>query len=178
VFGGPQIEPFAIDETLLDRALPDGGNKPSGGWDCINLPNGHKLVSQRIVALLEKGGVRGYELLPVRVAATNRESSRMFQLIARRAILVLHARQHKDSGTIFCPACGAARSLPAGYDTSLFQQKPEYCVSKDELKGDEIFSRHPSRGAMLYIAQRVYQLLLDARLNGIVLNDAIKFCMP
>jgi len=176
LFGVVQKAPFAIDEDLLDHPLADGGDAPRGGWDCINLPNGHKLISARVVDILRKEAVRGWEVLPVNVAFTNRDSTRVFQILASRAVLVVHDTSSSGTESRFCPTCGAARALPPDYDTTVVRLAPDYCVTKDDVKTDEIFSRHPGRGAMLYVAHRVYELLMGAGLNGIVPSTVLNFC--
>jgi hypothetical protein len=175
IFNAPQRGPFAIDETLLDLALPEGGDKPPGGWDCINLPNGHKLVSKRIVALLEEGNVRGYELLPVR-EESGAESRRMFQILARKTAIM--ANQPGGAEIPLCHICGAARSLSEGDQPGMSSVRtaPAFCVRKDALGGDEVLSRHPGKGAMLYVAQRVYRLLMASHLNGLIPSDIISLC--
>ena len=160
MFSRPQRSPFEINEELLDRALPEGGDKPKGGWDCVNLPNGHKLVSQRIVDLLRNERVSGYEIVPVLAGGTCKKSSRMVQLLAKRSILPL--------GPHACPACGA--TLPSA------PEELDFCVKKVDLGHDEVFSQHPGRGAMLYFSQRVYRSLSAGRFNGIVPGDATNYC--
>jgi hypothetical protein len=58
-FNAPQRAPFEIDEALLDEPLPESQGQPLGGWDCVDLPNGHKLVSQKVLVLFRQGHVRG-----------------------------------------------------------------------------------------------------------------------
>jgi len=176
MFSVVQKAPFAIDEGLLDHPLADGGDPPPGGWDCINLPNGHKLISARVVDILRQHAIRGWEVLPVKVDRTNRDSTRVFQILASRAVLVMHDSSSKDSDKGFCPTCGAARALSPDYDSTVLRLAPDYCVAKEDVKTDEIFSRHPARGAMLYVAHRVYELFMGAGLNGILPSTVLSLC--
>jgi hypothetical protein len=175
MFSAPQTAPFAIDESLLDQALADGGRSPQGSWDCINLPNGHKLVSNRVVKLLQDEKVRGWKLMPVLVSSTKKQSTRVFQLLGDNAILVLHQTSPGPQVSV-CPVCGAVRSIASDYDTTILQAPLEFCVREDQVGTDEVFSRHPGRGAMLYVSHRVYLLLLNADLNGINPSEVISYC--
>lgn len=178
MFSAVQKAPFEIDEDLLDHPLADGGDAPRGGWDCVNLPNGHKLISTRVVGVLRQADVRGWEVLPVRAGSKGKDSTRMFQLLAVRAVLILHDASSSGNETQFCPTCGAARALPPDYDTTVLRLAPDYCVRKADVDTDEMFSRHSGRGAMLYVAHRVYQLLQNAQLNGIVPSTVVNLCSP
>lgn len=174
-FNACQIAPFEIDESLLDQPLQGTEQKPAGGWDCVNLPNGHKLVSQRLISLLEEGDVRGYELLPVLVGKTGKKSTRMFQILARRTILV---PCNQSEGVSYCETCGAVLDLPRDRPSNqLFSTPdPEFRIDEGQLQGDEILSRHSGRGAMLYISQRVYRMLLERPVIGIVPGEIIRVC--
>jgi hypothetical protein len=176
IFSASQRQPFAIDEALLDQVQPERGETPNGGWDCINLPNGHKLVSRRFVDVLKDAGARGYELSPVLAGVKGHASDRIFQILAQRAILRWQVLGPNKPIVKFCSTCGAALDFPPGTDTTTLPPDVTYCVSEPELNGDDIFSHHPGRGATLYFAQRVYRLLLDARLNGIVPSTTIQSC--
>ena len=173
IFNAPQRAPFAIDESLLDDALPDG-EKPHGGWDCIALPAGRLLVSQKLLATLRQGEVRALEALPVLAAGTGRESDRAYQIAAQRAILVPCSQNELD--VCYCPACGAVLDSPEDDDTNdlLFTPQAEFRVSHEQLAGDEVLSRHPSREAMLYFAQRAFRMLTDANFNGVTPNEVIQ----
>lgn len=161
-----QTAPFAIDERVLDHGTLDGRPPGRGGWDVVNLPNGHALVSSRVVSLLEENGVRGYQLLEVTDAATGRPSARAKQLLAVRAVLEPCMEHSRVEGDPFCPVCGTAYGVLDGY----------FRVRSDRVDGVDVVSRHRGRGAMLYVARRVFDLLRGAGLNGLVRNDALFVC--
>jgi len=175
IFNAPQRKPLAIDVSLLDDPLP-GGEKPHGGWDCVALPAGRQLVSRRLLDTLRQREVRGLEALPVLAADTGIESRRAFQISAYRAVLVpcsLH-----ESDVSYCTTCGAVLDSPGGGEASnpLFTPQAEFRVSREQLAGDDVLSRHPARGAMLYFAQRAYRMLSDACFNGVTPSGVIQLC--
>jgi hypothetical protein len=165
-FDAVQLRPFMIDESRLDGKAIDGAVPGEGGWDVVTVANGHKLVSRRVASLLMKGHVRGIRLSEVIDGATGLPSERMLQLSARRAVLAPCPEHSVVHGDGFCPACGTARGDLEGW----------FFVRGDELAGDEAVSRHPGRGAMLYLARRPWEMLLAAGLNGVVRNDVMRIC--
>jgi len=176
MFDKPQLTSFVIEESLLDASLPTGEHPPPGGWDCVNLPNGHKVVARRVVALLDANKVKGYELLPVLTSATNQPSERVVQILAHKAIPVLRPVGDFEGALVLCNRCGAARSLNPWFREHLVDMQPMYCVGQDEVSRDEIFSRHLGRGAMLYVPGRVYGVLIAAYISGIVAAGIVQYC--
>jgi hypothetical protein len=175
VFDKPQNRPFVIDEALLD-ASPEGEQQPSGGWDCVNLPNGHKLVSRRFVSSLETHDVHGFECLEVLEHGTGRPSRRMVQLLARRAIPALKPIGKWRAELAICQTCGAARQIGTEAHENKICSPPDYCVERDQIGDDEIFSRHPGRGAMLHISGRAYAELKRAGVDGLFAGKIVRFC--
>jgi hypothetical protein len=175
IFNAPQRAPFAIDESLFDDALP-GGETPLGGWDCVVLPAGRRLFSERLIAALRKADVRALEVEPVLAAHTGRISARAFEISADRAVLVPCSQY--EAGVSYCAACGAVLDSPELDEASdsWFTPQAEFRVNSEELAGDEVLSRHPSRAAMLYFAQRAYRIISDARFNGVGQGETIQFC--
>ena len=175
MFDKPQLASFVIDERLLDASLSTG-EPPPGGWDCVNLPNGHKLVSRRFVALLEVHNAAGYELLPVLAGRTNQPSERIVQILARKAIPVLRPVGDFADGLVLCFRCGAARSTKPALRDGLVGARPTYCVGREEVGRDEMFSRHPGKGAMLYVPGRIYSALIAADMHGVVAAGIVQYC--
>jgi len=177
MFSVAQRAPFAIDERLLDLAIPQGGSPPQGGWDCVNLPNGHKLVSRRILSLFEENQVTGFDVLPVLSGTSGKQSQRMFQILARKFV---PATVLSNSGAqlSICQVCGAVLDPNVGDHAELASllTPTTWCVRRKDVAQDEVLSRHPSRGAMLYLSQRVYRLLVGAPLNGIVESTVLALC--
>lgn len=174
-FNAPQNAPFVIDESLLDDA-PPGCKWPQGGWDFIALPAGRQLISERLLLTLRKGNVSGIDVLPVFAATTGRESSRVFQLAACRAVLTPCSIHHSD--VTYCASCGAVVDSPERNGAGDFSLTPqaEYAVSREQVAGNDVLSRHPSRGAMLYFSQRVYRMLVDTYFNGVTPSELMRFC--
>ena len=175
MFSVGQKAPFAIDESLLDEALPEGGDRPAGGWDCVNTPHGHLIVSHRIVDALKRDHVRGYEVLPVHAGNGGRVSRRMFQLRCARSVFVLRRKDGIDSDAEFCATCGVALARPLTR-AAVPDPTSGYCVAASDLQGDQLFSRNPGRGARVYVAQSVYRTLLDIHPNGLLPSDALALC--
>jgi hypothetical protein len=157
---------LVVDETRLHVGVAGGPPPGPGGWDVVHLPNGDKLVSQRFVAVLRDNDVRGYELHDVIDAATGSVSPRVFHLTAKRAILVPCPEHTKVDGDGFCPECGTAHGNVDGY----------VYVRSDWVGDDEVISRHPRRGAMLYVSRRVKALLDAAPLEGLQRGDVLMVC--
>jgi hypothetical protein len=176
MFDKPQLTSFVIEESLLDSCLPTGEHPPPGGWDCINLPNGHKLVARRVVALLDANKVKGYELLPVLASGTNQPSERVVQILARKAIPVLRPAGDFAGDLVLCNRCGVARNVNPRLRENLVDTQPMYCVAREEVSPDEIFSRHPGRGAMLYVPGRLHAVLIAADMSGIVAAGIVQYC--
>ena len=51
----------------------------------------------------------------------------------------------------------------------------EYRVTRAEVGSDDLFSRHPGRGAMLYVTRHVYAALSVEQLNGITPNEIVQY---
>jgi hypothetical protein len=169
-FSQTQSGPFLIDEAVLDRPLPDGEPAPAGGWDLVNAPAGHKLVSARLVDVLEKGGVKGYTLEPVLASKQGRTraepSRRMWQLLAKRALVAPCSEHTRMREGYHCPSCG----------TALGDVDGDTFVSDESLGGDDIFAAHQNRAAVLNVRGRVYQLLTAAHLGRIIPNQVLRLC--
>jgi hypothetical protein len=166
-FDVEQREPLAIDLSLLESGTAaDGTPAPAGGWDLVNVVNGDKIVSARVVSLLEAEGVRGYALRAVMDGSTGRPTERAFQIAAERAVLTPCPEHSRVEGEPFCPACGTAYGALDGY----------FWVRSDQVDGVEVVSRHPRKGAMLYVSRRVYERLRDAGMNGLQRNDVLRVC--
>ena len=167
IFNAPQRSPFAIDESLLDK------------WDYVALPAGRQLISQRLLATLRQGDVRAFEVLPVLAADTGRESGRAFRISACRAVLVPCPVDESDVS--WCAACGAVLDSAEGDEgdeanDTLFTPPSEFRVSGEQIDGDEVLSRHPGRGAMLYFAQRAWRMLADGHFKGVTPGGVIQLC--
>jgi hypothetical protein len=176
MFSTVQKAPFAIDETLLDVALPGGGAPPVDGWDCVNLPNGHKLVSRRILSLFKENRVSDFDIMPVLTGTSGEESQRMFQILARKFVSTTVLPNSRAQLSV-CQVCGAVRDRNVGDHSEFSSLTPaSWCVRKEDVAEDEILSRHPGRGAMLYVAQRVYRLLMAGGVNGIVPSAVLTLC--
>ena len=161
-----QTGPFVIDETLLDQPLADGSPPPAGGWDFVNAPAGHEIISRRLAELLRDNKVQGYSLEKVISQQTGNESERMFQLISEKAILIPCPQHTRIDGQGFCPICGTAWGNLEG----------TYCVRADVIGSAEIFSRHRNKGAMLYVSHRVYKLCSEANIQRIIPGEVVKIC--
>jgi hypothetical protein len=159
-----QTAPFVIDEPRLDGPAADGRRPDAGRWDVVTMPNGHKLVSKRLVAVLEENEVRGYELADVIDARTGEPSKRMFQITAAKAVLTVCEEHTRSDGQPLCQECGAAVTGVEGF----------LYVRADEVGDDEVISRHPGRGAMLYLSRRAFALIED--LDGVVRNAILMVC--
>jgi hypothetical protein len=162
---GVQTEPFRIDERRLHDRGPDVP-PGAGGWDAVNLPNGHLVVSRRFAAVLADNHVRGYRLHEVIDAATGRSSERMVHLTAERAVLTPCPEHSRIDGDPFCPECGTAFGTLDGY----------FWARADLVGDDEVLSRHPGRGAMLHVSRRVHDALREAGLNGVRRNNVLMLC--
>ena len=165
-FSVPQREPYVIDETLLDEPCEDHPRSPAGGWDLVNLPNGHKLFSRRLAALLDEHAVEGYDLIEVLAGTRRRRSKRMFQLGAKRAVPAPCPEHTTIVGRPFCPACGTGYGSLDGF----------FWIRRDWIGDDEIVARHPNRGALLHVSRRVYEALLAASFAGIHRNAVMRVC--
>jgi hypothetical protein len=176
IFNAPQTAPFMIDESILDDADPEGESL-NGGWDCVALPAGRLLVSERLLIALRRADVRALEVLPVLAADTRKESARAFQLSAAKAVLVPCLKHESDKS--YCFACGAVLDSTELDDTgdSLFTPQAEFRVNREQLAEEEVLSRHPSRAAMLYFAQRAYRIVHGEHFNGVGLGEIIQFCV-
>jgi hypothetical protein len=165
-FDQVQREPLVLNEALLDQKNADDEPPPHrGGWDLVELPGGQKLASPALLAVLKAGDVRGCEQREVLTAA-GRASRRMTQITATKAILTPCDEHSRVDGAPFCPACGTAQGSLKDY----------FWVRQDWLGEDEVISRHPGRGAMLYVSRRVYALLRSAGLGGILRHDVLFVC--
>lgn len=169
VFDVHQEHPFVIDERLLD--LPSEGRRPGrGGWDVVNLPGGHKVVSQKVVALLRDNSVEGYKLHQVIDGASgvkNRQiSSRMFQLLADTSFLAPCLEHTQINGKPFCAVCGTGHGEVEGF----------YWLRNDLVSGKEVISRHPAGGAMLYVSRHLYELMVSAGVQGLNRNEVLLIC--
>jgi len=176
VFDKPQRQSFVIDETLLDAFPPEGERQPVGGWDCVNLPSGHKLVSRRFVSILEINKVHGFELRAVLDNRTGKPSRRMVQLLAQRPVPALKPIGDWKGKLIICPACGTARRIGIEPQQTNICTEPDYCVERRQIGDDEIFSRHLRRGAMLYISGRAYTELRRSGVNGLFASNIVRLC--
>lgn len=165
-FSAPQRAPFVIDETLLDQANRSGAKAPSGGWDLVNLANGQKLISQRFARVLDQNDADGYDVIEVIDGATRRPTKRMFQLSATRTILAPCPEHTTVEGGPFCPVCGTGHGTLNGF----------FWIRSNWIDNAEFVARHPNRGAMLYVSHRIYDALLEAKLNGIHRNDVLRVC--
>jgi hypothetical protein len=157
---------FVIDETRLHVGVAGGPAPPPDGWDAVHLPNGHRLVSHRFAAVLGDNDVKGYELHEVIDAATCDISPRVFHLTAKKAVLTPCPDHTVVGGAGFCPECGMALGSLEGY----------FYVRADWIGNDEIISRHPRRGAMLYVSRRVQGLLDAASLTGLHRGGVLMVC--
>jgi hypothetical protein len=166
IFEMPQTAPYHIDESLLDGDTVDERLQGSDGWDVVNLANGQILVSDRFREVLEDTGASGYELIAVTSGDPPRPSERMFQLVARHAVLVPCLEHSRFIGLPPCPTCGFGRGVLEAY----------FWVRADWVDGDDLVSRHRRGAAHLYVRRRVYDALVAAGLNGLHRNDVMRVC--
>ncbi len=157
---------LVIDESRLHAGVAGGPAPPPGGWDVVHLPNGDRLVSGRLAAVLAENRVEGYELHEVIDAATGTVSPRLFRLTAAKAVLSPCADHTVVEGPGFCPTCGTALGALEG----------DFHVRADWIGADEVISRHPRRGAMLYVSRRVLGLLEAASLSGMHRGGVLMVC--
>jgi hypothetical protein len=166
LFDIPVTAELVIDETRLHAGVGGGPPPGPGGWDAVHLPNGDRLVSAALAAVLQQNGVEGYELHEVIDAATGKTSRNAFRLTAEKAILTPCPEHTLVAGDGFCSECG----------TALGSLEGPFYVRSDWIGDDEVISRHPGRGAMLYVSRRVYDLLDAASLEGLHRGDILLQC--
>ena len=164
-FDTVQQAAFVIDETLLDKPIDNEAPIANTGWDLVELPTGHMLVSQRLSELLEHHRVDGYQLFEVINAATGRPSKRMFQIVATKVVLTPCMEHSRIEGAPFCASCGAAHGDLEGY----------FWIRDDWVGDEAVISRHPSGAVMIYLDREIYRQFISAKLHGIHRND-IMFC--
>lgn len=165
-FSQVQSGPFVIDESKLDRAAADGRLPPPDGWDFVEVGAGHKVISSRFAALLSQNRVQGHTVEPVLTGRAGVPSTRISQLLARRAIVCPCPEHTRTVGGGFCQTCGAADCEVVDEDW----------VRSDWLGQDEIFARHRNRAAVFYVSGRVYRLLVDAGLEQIKPGRIFRIC--
>lgn len=145
----PIIEPLLIDESMVQDAP---------GTDLITLPNGAILFSKRMDDLFNSHGVTGYEKIEVMSHQTGQASASLFLMRANKSVLdpcVIHTPREKNN---VCPECGIIRGGILGH----------FHVRKEWLGGDEIFSRNALKYASINVSNRVYLLMKQEKITGLV----------
>lgn len=155
-----QHAPFEIREALLDQpATTNDGvlqQPPPGGWEIVNLPNGHKAISPRVGQLLRDAG-NAFETRPLVAHDTKRASERVAQLLATEVRLVPCLVHTKIDNNAVCATCGRFIGQlhgPIWFPRAWFADRA-------------LFSRDASRGALIYLSNGAYTRLRDAGVAGL-----------
>jgi len=163
---GPIFKPFIIDESFLDRQIDPSPDYTPPGLDLINLPNGALLVSARLADILKAANAQGYDLIPVISLATGRPSDRIVLLRADKAIILpcdIHTPTTEEG---ICPVCGRILGGVLG----------NYYVRKEWLGHDQLFSRHPSKYASIYVTNELYHKIKSKNMKGLLPSFGIYEC--
>lgn len=158
VYSQPIVAQLVVDESFLDRQIDPAPQYEPPGLDLIHLANGAMLVSNRVIRLFEEERVKGYEKINVVSKDTRKPSQRVFLIRASKAILdpcVTHTSRNEGA---ICPKCGTIKGGILGY----------WHVRREWLAGAQIFSRNPLRYASLYIERKIYQLMKNENLKGLL----------
>lgn len=165
-YGVVQVEPPVIDSTQLDRSLADLPPPGPAGWELISLPAGQLLLSTRLATAMADNQVRGYRTTPVIDAATGEPSRRYVQLVADKPVLVPCPDHSKVDVGPFCPGCGTSYGVLDGY----------FHVQDTWIGDDEVLSRDPGKGSMLYVSARLYNILSTPAPNGAERHNVMMTC--
>ena len=163
IFSKTQIHPLIVNEALLKSPI-DGFVKPGNeDWDLINVYGGRLLVSGRIIALLMNNHGRGFVTRKVLKPDGVTFSDRVFQLEAEKQILIPSYQVKQPNKIFFCEVCGAATK----------ETDQEFNVDENWIKDLDFFSRHPNNSSLIHVSGRIYRLLREDGVNGMVTGDIV-----
>ena len=134
--------------------------------DVSGLPAGGLAVSSRVLDVLRAVGASGYATRDVLVGPGATVSTRWFQLVAERSVLVPCPVHTQIEGELFCATCGAAHGTVVGY----FWAPPSI------VAGLDVFARHPSLRTMLHLSRRLADALDAAGVTGLTCSDVVRVC--
>ncbi len=134
--------------------------------DVSGLPAGGLAVSSRVLEVLEAVGASGFTTRDVLVGPGPTVSTRWFQLVAERSVLVPCPVHTQIEGEPFCATCGAAHGTVVGY----FWARPPI------VAGLDVFARHPSLRTMLHLSRRVADALDAAGVTDLTCSDVVRVC--